>query len=912
VTGDTVNTAARLEQHAPPGEVFLGEPTYRLVRDAVEVEPVESITAKGKAQPVAAFRLVSVRPDVAGHARHLDRRLVGRNRELDALGAEFEQAVAERSARLVTVLGTAGVGKSRLVAELVASLETRARVVRGRCLPYGEGITYWPIRELVHGAAGITEADTADAARARIRGLLDGEPEAELLARRVGAAIGLETEPAPQEEMFWAIRKLLEHLARDTPVLVVIEDIHWAEPTLLDLLEYVVDLAADAPLLIVCPARPELLESRPGWAGRSATNLFRLEPLGADATEQLIDETPGGEALPPGLRSRILAAAEGNPLFVEELLAMLVDDGALVEVDGSWVAAADLETLAIPLSIRALLAARIDGLPDAERRVAERASVVGRTFEAAAVRELAGDGATDVGRNLVALVRKELVRPDRSELVVGDAFKFRHILIRDAAYEALPKAERAVLHERFADWLVRVTGERAAEYEEITGHHYAEAHRYRIELGESGERVDRLAAQAAERLLAAGKRAMDRAEPRAAADLLDRAWRLRTPAGPVNAVLVNEYAHAALDAGLFGRGLEVIEEARTAISNEDDDETVVELDLLELLLTESAGGQEWLDRVRELAARAPVDGLRHPRVRALWWRLQGEVASYSGDISGEALAARSMTAALKEAGRHRAAADAVGLLLFLLVVDQTPVPVAIQQCTGIIEEQTSSQVLRSVGLRIRGYLRGQVGQVEDGRADLGEARRIARTLGRPGGESNVAFFAGLLELDAGNDAAAEERLRDGFAINEAVGHRGFAAELGGWLGFALARQGRFDEAAPYAERTLRDTPPEDLYYQSLAHVVTAMCAAPRDPKRALAEAREALRLVDQTDSTLVRVVSHLAAARVFLEVDAVSDARSSGEVALEIARVKGATLYVATAERLLSELAEWESGRARP
>jgi len=248
VTGDTVNTAARLEQAAPPGEILIGAPTYHLVRDAVEVEAVEPIVAKGKAEPVPAYRLIAVRAGLAGHARRLDTPLVGREAELAHLRSAYERAVAKRSPELVTVLGPAGVGKSRLVAEFLASTAAQATILKGRCLPYGDGITYWPLREIVHAAAGITDADGAAEAMIKLREILDDAPDADLIARRVGIAIGLESEAAPQEELFWAIRKLLEHLARQRPLVTVWEDIHWAEPTLLDLLEYIIDLGTDARL----------------------------------------------------------------------------------------------------------------------------------------------------------------------------------------------------------------------------------------------------------------------------------------------------------------------------------------------------------------------------------------------------------------------------------------------------------------------------------------------------------------------------------------------------------------------------------------------------------------------------------------------------------------------------------------
>ncbi len=267
VTGDAVNTAARLEQAASPGEILLGRLTWQLVRDAVSVEPVDPISAKGKADPLPAYRLLALDPGVADHHRGHEAPLVGREHELAALTDVFDQVVSGRICQLVTLLGTAGAGKSRLVAEFAASADRDATVLRGRCLSYGEGITYWPIGEIVRAAAGIGESDSADAARTKLRARLDGEPEADTIAARVASAIGLSTDPAPQEEVFWAIRKLWEHLAGERPLIVIIEDIHWAEPTLLDLIEHIVDYTRDRPILLLCPARPELSAVREGWPG---------------------------------------------------------------------------------------------------------------------------------------------------------------------------------------------------------------------------------------------------------------------------------------------------------------------------------------------------------------------------------------------------------------------------------------------------------------------------------------------------------------------------------------------------------------------------------------------------------------------------------------------------------------------
>ena len=435
VTGDAVNVAARFEQAAAAGEVLIGETTFALLHEAVVVEPVEPLRLKGKSEPVAAFRLVSV---LEAPERSHASRFVGRERELALIGEAWERAQSQSRCELVTVVGEAGVGKSRLVAEAFAAIE--ARVARGRCLPYGEGITYWPVVEVVKQLA-VLPSDPA--AAAAIRSLL-GESD-------VGTS---------GDEIGWAFRKLLEEQA---PLVVVFDDMQWGEETFLDLVESMALLSTGAPLLLLCMARPELVERRPAWPA-----ALRLEPLPPEQADAMI-----GDAVSPELRERIAHAAGGNPLFISEMLAMAAGN-AEVEV---------------PPTLKALLATRLDQLDEPERRVLERGSVEGEIFHRGAVQALAPEE-TQVTTRLAALVRHQLVRPDRAQLAGDDGYRFRHLLIRDAAYDALPKAVRADLHTRFADWLDE-HGDALVERDEIVGYHLEQASRYQAELGPSRSRSRR-------------------------------------------------------------------------------------------------------------------------------------------------------------------------------------------------------------------------------------------------------------------------------------------------------------------------------------------------------------------------------------------------------------------------------------
>ena len=540
VTGDPVNVAARLQQGAEPGEVVVGPLTESLTRVAVEYERREPVTAKGKSDPITAFRALRPRSAIPDQARGLPAmraQLVGRQRELRLLLDTFERVRTERRAHLFTLVGNAGIGKSRLVGEVLARIAgaANARVLRGRCLPYGAGITYWPLMEIVRDDAGIGAGDDREAALDKL-----GRRVSELagagapaIGQRLAAMLGLrpidealaDVPPANVAgEIAWAMREHLAAIARE-PAVIVIDDLQWAEPAVFEILEALAERAEDAPLLLLCVARPQLLETHAGWAaGRANAATITLDALSADETTTLISRLLDVDDLPADLRARIVQRSEGNPLFCEEFLRMLIDEGRVERTDDRWRATASAADVRVPETIHALIAARLDGLGDEERRTMQVASIVGERFSVSEVSALAPDLA--VPRAIAGLRRSGFVLEDR-ETRTADRYRFKHLLMRDVAYSVLPKAARANLHEAYARELERTLGDRGEEYAEILAHHVERAFALSVEVRAPRAIIEPRARAALDRALTLGERARRRED----------LGSLRTQAGPATATL---------------------------------------------------------------------------------------------------------------------------------------------------------------------------------------------------------------------------------------------------------------------------------------------------------------------------------------------------------------------------------------
>ncbi len=908
VTGDAVNVAARLEQAAGPGEVLIGEETFRLVRDAVVAEPVPPLALKGKAEAVPARRLLHVVPHAPGVARRLDSPMVGRDRELGALVESFERALRERACRLVTVLGSAGAGKSRLAHELIASLGDRAVLLRGRCLPYGEGITFWPVREIVREATGVGEAAAPEEVVAAIERLLPAgdDGESALIARRVASALGAGEAAGAIQETFWGVRRLLEALASKRPLVVMFDDIHWAEPTLLDLIEYVAGFSR-VPLLLLCLARPDLLEARPGWgtAGPNA-EVVSLEPLAEEQQVLLMDNLLGRAELPDTLRDRIVHSAEGNPLFVEEMLRMLIDEGLLRRDDGRWVPTGDLSTLSTPPTIQALLAARLDRLQDEERSLLQRASIVGRVFWWGAVSALAPEPERGrVGRDLQSLVRKELIQPDPSSFAGDDAFRFRHILVRDAAYESAPKSLRAELHERFAAWLEDRVGGRTDEYAAILGYHLEQAYLLRVELGPPGERARDLARAASGWLAHAGRAAMAGKDASAAVNLLARAARLLPDEESARRPLLVDLAGALSDAGELGRAGELLDEARRRAEEVGDGhvEWLARIGLSFLrLMREPEGATRDALQEAEGAIRAREDEADDVVLSRAW-----QLISQRHWMRGEAgERGRALERALEHARRAGDKAAEINIITESggpLAIGPVPVKEGIHRAEEILEQMPGNMAIREFAYHVLGHLRARLGEFDEARRIVAGWREMLRELGQELRYATSANCAWDVLSLAGDWGEGERILREGLEILERMQEKSYLSTVAANLAEALYRRGRAEEAERYTLVSEEAGASDDFITQVTWRRVRAKVLAARgEGTEAERLAREAVEVAAGTDLLDMHGDSLLTLAEVLGRQGRGDEADEAAREALSLYERKGNVVSAARARAVLSSL----------
>ncbi len=843
-TGDVVNTAKRLEENARPGSVLIGEPTFRLVRDAVDAEPVEPLRLRGKASETEAFRVLRAE-SASGRAQGSP--FVGRRDEFELLRDAFSWAVEQRACHLFTLLGALGVGKSRLTDEFTAAVAGEATVIHGRCLSYGEGITFWPLAEAVREAADLRADESVEDARAKLASLLEGEENAPLVAERISQLIGLSDALAGGEESFWAARRFFEALARKRPLVVVFEDLHWAEPTFLDLVEHIPAWTRDAPILLLCLARPELLELRPQWGSRAVNTTVLLEPLHDEDAVELVEGALGGP-IDAQVREAILRSAEGNALFLEESLALLVDEGLVERADGGWRATGRLADVPLPPTIQALLASRLDRLSAKERAVVEAASVEGRVFHRGAVAELVpAEHRAEVGAQLLRLVRQELVWPARSSLAGDEAYRFRHLLVRDTAYGAIPKERRAGLHERFAGWVEDRAGARAGEYDELVGYHLEQAYRNRAELRPPDEQTRELAARAGGLLERAGRRAFARDDVHAASSLLDRALALL----PQDGVSRLE-AERELSMALWALG-----DAKRA-------DTVL-TGVLEAAVARGDRQIEWYARLEQAGRRnmADPDAAADELLRAAEQAI--EIFEEAGDDLGLARAWRRLSVVARgrchygqgEEAITRALAHAQGSgdgqeearcadgLCTCLLYGPAPAEAAIARCEEMLERSRGNRLLEANVMSALAGLHAVRGRFDEARALADRARTVYTDLGLTLPLAGLEQIAGDVELLAEDFPKAEELYRRPYDVFAEMGAKGLLANFAATLGRAVYLQGRVDEARELAD-VGRGAGKYDIATRVLSLGLCALLA--EDRQEGVQLAGEGVELAAQTDA----------------------------------------------------------------
>jgi class 3 adenylate cyclase/tetratricopeptide (TPR) repeat protein len=867
-TGAAVNVAKRLEEAAPPGEILLGAATLRLVRAAVTVEPLEPLELKA-GSALGAWRLLSIAAGAPAIARRLEAPLVGRRDELAQLHSALEQVREEQRSRLVVLVGEPGIGKTRLVRELTAGVVDESTVLVGECISYGEGATWLPLAEMVRQLGDLAAW------------LREGEL-GETVARRVEELVGLREGQTTREEGFSAVRALLEAVARRRPLVAVFDDVHWAEPTLLDLIEVLGERSTETPLLILALTRPELLESRPHLAGRAIT-LGRLAEEQAGALVDSLEADLSHE-----LRSRVLEVARGNPLFVEQLVAHAREEQEL----------ALKRFEAVPPSVEALLASRLDLLTPEERTVLQRASVVGTEFSYAAVVDLcSSNGAISVDAHLRSLERKGFIRTS----VPGEWLGFHHVLVRDVAYAAIPKAERAELHERLADWLEKTDADEAGELDEVVGYHLEQASRYRRELMPRDEHGFVLGQRAAGLLAGAGRRAPARADWPGAAALLSRAVALLAEGDPDRVRLLPDLARAFGLCGDYRREIALLDEAVERAEAAGDRRTrsyaVLYRDLarthIDPAFTVAASEAEAQEALRVFEEIGDADG------QARAWARLAHCRWFSGHHVEARLASQQTLAHALLVGDEALEAESRGLIGNTLLNGPEP----LDELFAYAEQLTEPGHRRLWTLLGRAHaMRGDfttarqlIGQDVAAFEEVGSSFAAVRSAGE-------GFAA--IELLAGDLAASERYLTQSFQALTEAGETGHLSSVAARLANAVSAQGRHEAAERLTyvseENASRDDYLSQILWRSIRGRALAGQGRVGEGERF---AREAVAIADGTDDINLRADTLVVLAGVLRIAHPLDEVAEAIDDALRLYDAKGNVVSAGRARALQGERA---------
>jgi class 3 adenylate cyclase len=796
-TGEPVNLAARLQTHAEPNTILVGPQAARLLRGRIELDPLHPIELRGWREPVAAQKVICVAPQDAAAIGGIAAPLVGRDAELELLENTYERTVRSRRASLVTIYGDPGVGKSRLAREFVAGLEG-ATVLIGRSLPYGEGVTYWPLAEMVKASSGISDDDPLDDAQKKLRDYCEDDAVADLLGLAVGVLEAVEGERS-QQEIAWAAREWAEQLAQAQPLVLMFEDVHWGEEPLLELIEHLAGSVREAPLFLLCLARSELLDVRPTWGGgRVRATTLELEPLAPEESAELVEALTADLDLPIDVET-VLAKTEGNPLFVEEMIRMLAE--------GS--------NARIPDTLQSLIAARIDRLPSPQRIALQRASVMGRIFMAGALAHLSPEIEDHSTCIADLLLRDLVVREPRATITGEAAYKFKHVLIREVAYAGLTKGSRAELHERYAEWLGERTGD---ELLEIRAFHLDQATTLLAEL--DGAAPDALRETAAAALEKAGRRALSRESYRSGRKLLRRAvelaptlerryfagraaWRLTDfPAVLVEMGEVANDAERAGDKLLQGRALTALAEA--TLQHRADAVTA--------------------RRLAALAIEVLADADPGVRFEPQW--VAASVASWFGDSEAFEEHAKAALDAAREAERKDLEAVALHGLVTSYVMS-LDLMAASPLLTRALElaDASGSLFSRASALSVRGWLELVSETPTEAEADFTAARELYAELGNTTNEAKMTMMVGRAAFALGDLERAEKLLRDAVRQLKGIGDRGSLCEAQRALAMVLVQRGVIDEAERHALEARETVGPDDRVSDSTTRLALGLVRA---------------------------------------------------------------------------------------
>jgi class 3 adenylate cyclase/tetratricopeptide (TPR) repeat protein len=819
VTGEAVNIAARLQQAAAPGEIVLGPTVRRLTAGTVEVEDAGPVEIKGRPDPLwtwRALRPVDAPPPVAAAW------FVGRDEEVELLQNALARASRDRRAHLVTVFGEPGIGKSRLVREFTEGAE-RVTVLRGRALPYGEGVSYWPLASMIKDSAGITDDAPASEAFERLRISCESEAVADLLAVALGV-LGAAEDGRSAGELTWAVTIWAERLAEAQPLVLVFEDVHWGDDALLDVIEHLARTLRDSAVLLVCVARPDLLDSRPMWGGGNPRAVaIELGPLSTEESSELADALLANAEIPPGQRALALEKAEGNPLFLEETARMLADDEGVV-------------LKRIPDSIQALIAARIDTLDSADKRLLQRAALVGRVFWRGALDALSPG--VDVAAGLDRLLEREFVAPEVHSSISGErAFRFTHGLIREVAHATVSKGERAEDHRRVAEWVaVRAPDELA----DIYAHHLERAAALTAEL--EGSVPPDLAHDAAAALEGAGRRSLRRSSFAVARHRFERAielepslprkyfaalaaWRLTdVPAARHEAASLLEDARKAEARDLVGRGL------------------VLLADIALIADSDVARASELADEALDVLPDDELVGLHDAR------SVHSAIAWWLGDAAASRRHAEATVDIARAMKRRDLESLALSHLARLANVGEEPEQARELAHRALeLAEESGSREAFAFARSVAGGCSKEADDIDGAERAYREALAAYEEIGAAGRVGWTQTMLATVELRRGDVRAAEKLLREAVSRLRAAQDAGFLVEAERQLAETLVRAGKIDEAEQFADHARRTVGREDVWSRaSTLHALAIVRAAQGRTDEAEALLREALAVVEPT------------------------------------------------------------------